>query len=119
MTILLFLTSGLFFLSSCLSQKERKCDNSSLDCEGNKLHPIKTFHGTPQDTYEKIPHSAIEGLTKTSHNQENNCSMERSNVSVLKSQISPDRYILHKLSHFGFPFLCYAAIQNYVSPQWQ
>ncbi|XP_053263647.1 proteinase-activated receptor 3 [Podarcis raffonei] len=110
MTSILLLISGLLFISSCLSQKDRECNNSSLECQGNKLHPIRTFHGAPQGAYEKIPHSAMEGATRTDHNQENNCSVKRSHVSVLKVRNTTLEYLTSPLSVKLIPALYIAVV---------
>ncbi|XP_044301854.1 proteinase-activated receptor 3 [Varanus komodoensis] len=106
MKTLLLLTTGLFFLSFCLCQKGNKCDNSSLAGQHDELHP-KTYRGTPQDTYEAIPFSAIEGRKTTSNSKENKCS---SNVSELKVSNSTVKYLTSSLSVKLIPAIYIAVV---------
>nr|XP_056704258.1 proteinase-activated receptor 3 [Euleptes europaea] len=106
MKILLLLTSELLFLSSSLCQKESECNNSSLGCQDNTSHVIKTFRGTPQDQHEEIPLSAIEGLTKTSHNKQT----EKSNASSLKVNNSTVEYLTSSLSTRLIPAVYLAVV---------
>lgn len=106
---LFLFTSGLLFLSSCLCYKEGKC-NISSSCPSDKLHPIKTFHGTPQDTYEEFPPSAIEGQTKSTHKNDNSCLMGKSNVSVLKINNNTINYLTSFQSVKLIPAVYIAAV---------
>ncbi|XP_062984023.1 proteinase-activated receptor 3 [Elgaria multicarinata webbii] len=109
MKTLLLLTSGLFFLSFCLCQKDSKCDNSSLACQNNTLSP-KTFRGTPQDNYEEIPPSAIEGRQNTNCNKENKCFLETSSVSELKVDNTTIEYLTSTLSMKLIPAVYIAVV---------
>ncbi|XP_015281819.1 PREDICTED: proteinase-activated receptor 3 [Gekko japonicus] len=111
MKILLLLTSGLLFLSSSLCQKENKCNSSSLGCQDDIPHVIKTFRGTPQDQHdEEIPPFAIEGLTKTSHNKQNKLSSGKSNASSLKLNNTTMEYLTSSLSTKLIPAVYLAVV---------
>ncbi|XP_048359947.1 proteinase-activated receptor 3 [Sphaerodactylus townsendi] len=112
MKILFLLTSGLLFLSFGLCQKESKCNSSSLDCQGNTSHIIKTFRGTPQDQHEEIPLSVIDSPTKTSHNKQkqNKDSAGKSNASSLKVNNSTVEYLTSSLSTKLIPAVYLAVV---------
>ncbi|XP_060091821.1 proteinase-activated receptor 3 [Heteronotia binoei] len=110
MKILLMLTSGLLFLFSSLCQEETKCNNSSLGCQGNISHVIKTFRGTPQGQHEEFPLSVIEGLTKTNHNKQNKLSIGKSNASSLKVSNTTMEYLTSTLSTKLIPAVYLAVV---------
>uniref|UniRef100_A0A6J0UGA4 Proteinase-activated receptor 3 n=1 Tax=Pogona vitticeps TaxID=103695 RepID=A0A6J0UGA4_9SAUR len=113
MKSLYLLKIGLLFFSSCLCLKERKCNNGSLStgaCQGNDPPPIKTFHGSPQGTYEMIPSSAIEGAKKINHNKGSMCSAETSNASALKVNNITMEYLTSSLSKKLIPAIYIAVV---------
>ncbi|XP_032070321.1 proteinase-activated receptor 3 [Thamnophis elegans] len=105
----LLLTTGLFYLSPCLCRKEKKYGNSSLDFQHDKSLPIRTFYGTPQDMYEPIPISALDGLTKPYHKKEK-CPMEISNISSLKVNNVTMEYLTSSLSVKMLPAIYIAVV---------
>lgn len=80
-----------------------------MGCQHNKSYSIKTFHGTPQGSYEEIPLSAIEG-SRTRRDKGKICSTEKSNASALKVNNTTVAYLTSSLSKKWIPAVYLAVV---------